>query len=277
MPVSPPAFALPRSTVAVTTPAMSASTRAKPRAAAPRALPGETLRALPVVTAPGAGQAGYVHYWVITAPDGEEEIQVGIELPDGRIAWAFPELGVQVVDFIADGQVDAGGRLFRVQHLYGLRPFADEGAMRGLRANLRQRVAFWVDDETAYCFSGRREREICLSCMGLVMQLLFPGKTPAHPAVPHDFPRIGGELHYTTEDLLLYMTRLHELPDGRARRQRITVLGGPPALQEELARLSAQLADDRKPSVADTAKPPQKRRISARPPAPKPLVRRPAG
>lgn len=277
MPVSPPASALPRSTVAVTTPAMSASTRAKPRAAAPQALPGETLRALPVVTAPGAGQAGYVHYWVITAPDGEEEIQVGIELPDGRIAWAFPELGVQVVDFIADGQVDARERLFRVQHLYGLRPFADEGAMRGLRANLRQRVAFWVDDETAYCFSGRREREICLSCMGLVMQLLFPGKTPAHPAVPHDFPRIGGELHYTTEDLLLYMTRLHELPDGRARRQRITVLGGPPALQEELARLSAQLADDRKPSVADTAKPPQKRRISARPPAPKPLVRRPAG
>ena len=277
MPLSPSAFALPRSTVAVTTPAMSASTRAKPRAAAPRALPGETLRALPVVTAPGADQAGYVHYWVITAPDGEEEIQVGIELPDGRIAWAFPELGVQVVDFIADGQGDARGRLFRVQHLYGLRPFADEGAMRGLRAHLRQRLAFWVDDETAYCFSGRREREICLSCMGLVMQLLFPGKTPAHPAVPQDFPRIGGELHYTTEDLLLYMTRLHELPDGRARRQRITVLGGPPALQEELARLSAQLADDRKPSVADTAKPPQKRRISARPPAPKPLVRRPAG
>jgi hypothetical protein len=181
------------------------------------------------------------------------------------------------VPFITAGEVDAGGRMFRVQHLYGLRPFADERAMRVLRENLRQRVAFWVDDETAYCFSGTREREICLSCMGFVMQLLFPGKTLAHPAIPRDFPRIGGDLHYTTEDLLLYMTRLHELPNGQVRSQRIAVMGGPPSLQEELTRLSAQLGDDRKPVVADTGRPPQKRRISTRPPAPKPVVRRPAG
>ena len=46
-----------------------AKSRAKP--ARPAADP---LRALHVVTAPGAGQEGYIHYWVITAPDGEEEI-----------------------------------------------------------------------------------------------------------------------------------------------------------------------------------------------------------
>lgn len=271
-----PAHALPRSTVAGVSPAAVAA-RAKPRAALPRTPSTEALRALPVVTAPGAGQTGYVHYWVLTAPNGEEEIQVGIELPDGRMAWAFPELGVQVVDFIAEGRVDAHGRMFRVQHLYGLRPFADEGAMHVLRENLEKRLASWINDETAYCFSGTREREICLSCMGLVMQLLFPGRSPAHPAIPRDFPRIGGDLHYTTEDLLLYMVRLHELPNGQARRQRITIIGGPPSLQEELTRLSEQFADDRKPVVADTGRPPQKRRISTRPPAPKPLVRRPAG
>jgi len=273
-----PASAAYRSTVALLSPAgVAVPPRAKPRATPVRPLPADAVKALPVVTATGPGQTGYVHYWVLTAPDGEEEIQIGIELSDRRIAWAFPELGVQVVDFIAEGQVEARGRMFRVQHLYGLRPFADERAMRTLRDNLRQRVAFWVDDETAYCFSGSREREICLSCMGFVMQLLFPGKTLAHPAIPRDFPRIGGDLHYTTEDLLLYMTRLHELPDSGARRQRIAVLGGPPALQEELLRLSAQWVDERKPAVADTAKPPQKRRVSSRPPAPKPVVRRPAG
>lgn len=272
-----PAQAAYRSTVAALSPAaVAVPARAKPRAVPARSPAAEVVKALPVVTATGIGQTGYVHYWVITAPDGEEEIQVGMELSGGRIAWAFPELGVQVVPFIADGEVDARGQRFRVQHLYGIRPFADEAAMRAFREQVEHRVAYWVDNETAYCYSGTREREICLSCMGLVMHLLFPGKTPAHPAVPQDFPRVGGGLQYSTEDLLLYLTRLHLLPGDAARRQRITTLGGPPALQEELIRLSAQLADERTP-VADAVKPPLKRRISVRPPAPKPLVRRPAG
>lgn len=270
----PMAQALPRSTVAALPPATV--TGAKPRAAPVRPPSAEAVKALPVVTATGIGQTGYVHYWVITAPDGEEEIQVGIELSGGRIAWAFPELGVQVQPFIAEGEVDARGQRFRVQHLYGLRPFADDAAMRAFREQVEHRVAYWVDNDTAYCFSGTREREICLSCMGLVMQVLFPGKTPAYPAVPRDFPRIGGDLQYSTEDLLLYLTRLHLLPGETARRQRIAVLGGPPALKEELTRLSAELADER-PVVADAAKPPLKRRVSTRPPAPKPLVRRPSG
>jgi hypothetical protein len=266
-----------RRTVATLSPAaVMLPSRAKPRAAPARSPAADVVKALPVVTGAGIGQTGYVHYWVITAPDGEEEIQVGIELPGGRIAWAFPELGVQVVPFIAEGEVDARGQRFRVQHLYGLRPFADDAAMRVFREQVEHRVAYWVDNETAYCYSGTREREICLSCMGLVMHLLFPGKTPAYPAVPQNFPRIGGEMQYSTEDLLLYLTRLHLLPGEAERRQRIAILGGPPALREELVRLSAQLADERQP-VADAAKSPLKRRVSARPPAPKPVVRRPAG
>ncbi|MCW5575057.1 MAG: hypothetical protein KIT13_03080 [Burkholderiales bacterium] len=271
-----PAQAVYRDTVAALSLAgVALPARAKPRAAPVRPPAAET-KALPVVTAAGIGQTGYVHYWVITAPDGEEEIQVGIELSGGRIAWAFPELGVQVVPFFAEGEVDARGRRFQVRHLYGLRPFAGDAAMRTFREQVEHRVAYWIDNETAYCFSGTREREICLSCMGLVMQVLFPGKTPAYPGIPRDFPRTGGDLQYSTEDLLLYLTRLHLLPGEPARRQRIAVLGGPPALREELTRLSAQLADDR-PAVADAAKPPLKRRVSARPPAPKPIVRRPAG
>jgi hypothetical protein len=252
-------------------------TRAKPQVSVPR-VPAETLRALPVVSSTGPGQAGDVHYWVIAGPEGEEEMHTGIELADGRIAWAFPERGVEVTAFVQDGEIDARGRRYRVQHLYGLRPFADDAAMRTLRERLEQRVAHWVDDGTAYCFSGRAEgeREICLSCMGFAMQLLFPGRTTAYPEIPRDFPRIGEGLQYTTEDLLLYMTRLHALPTEQARRQRIAELGGPRALQEELTRLSAQLADER-PAVAEAKPQPQKRRISTRPPVPKPLVRRPAG
>lgn len=266
-----------RTVAAVPQSAMATVTRAKPRPVAPRA-PAETLRALPVVSGIGPGQAGYVHYWVIAGPEGEEEMHTGIELADGRIAWSFPERGVEVTAFVQDGEIDARGRRYRVQHLYGLRPFADDRAMQVLRERLEQRVAAWVDDETVYCFSGRadREREICLSCMGFVMQLLFPGRTPVHPEIPRDFPRVGEGLQYTTEDLLLYMTRLHALPTGSERRQRIAAIGGPKALQEELIRLSAQLADE-KLSVAEAKSQPQKRRVSTRPPAPKPLVRRPAG
>ena len=226
------------------------------------------------MTAPGAGQEGYIHYWVITAPDGEEEIQVGVELPNRRIAWSFPELGVQVRPFIADGEVQAGGKVFRIQYLYGLRPFATDAAMRNLRAALEFRVAYWVDNGTPYCLLNGQTREVCMSCMGFAMQVLFPGKTPAYPEVPREFPRIGAERYYTTEDLLLYLTGLHKLPTDAARRQQIMTISTPQSLQEELIRLSA-LASDEAPVVAEVTKTPAKRRVSARTPPTKPAVKRP--
>lgn len=253
---------------------VSSPVRAKSRTE-PARLPAEPPRALHVVTAPGAGQEGYIHYWVITAPDGEEEIQVGVELPNRRIAWSFPELGVQVRPFIGDGEVHAGGKVFRIQYLYGLRPFATDAAMRKLRAALEFRVAYWVDNNTPYCFLNGQTQELCMSCMGFAMQVLFPGKTPAYPEVPREFPRIGADRYYTTEDLLLYLTGLHKLPTDAARRQQILTISGPPSLQEELIRLSA-LASDETPVVAEAAQTPVKRRVSARTPSPKPAAKRPA-
>jgi hypothetical protein len=272
-----PAHASSRLNVAILSPAaltmnVSTPTRAKPRTEAARP-PQEPLRALHVVTAPGAGQDGYIHYWVITAPDGEQEIQVGIELPDRRIAWSFPELGVQVRPFIAQGDIHASGKVFRIQHHYGLRPFANDTVMRNLRSALEFRVAYWVDNNTPYCLLNGLTREICMSCMGFAMQVLFPGKTPAYPEVPRDFPRIGSDGYYTTEDLLLYLAGLHKLPTDAARRQQISTISGPQSLQEELIRLSALAADE--PTVAEVGKPPAKRRVSARTPAPKPAAKRP--
>lgn len=278
------ARALPRMDVAVLSPyavAVTNPSRAKPKPETPPAA-AEPVRALQVVTAPGPDQAGYIHYWVITAPDGEEEIQVGIELADQRIAWSFPELGVQVRPFIANGEVNARGKIFRVQHLYGLRPFNTDTAMRALRNVLDFRVAYWVDNNTPYCLLNGQTREICMSCMGFAMQVLFPGKTPAYPEIPKDFTRIGGDIYHTTEDLLFYLTGLNKLPTEAARRERIAMIGGPKALHEELVRLSAMAGDGAvgagATAVAETAKPPAKRRVSSvRPPAPKqPAAKRPA-
>lgn len=233
-------------------PAPAAKTQPVRKAAAP------TIPA--VVTAPGAGQDGYVHYWVITAPEGDEEIQVGIELPDRRIAWSFPGLGVHVTPFIAAGAVDANGRVFRVQHLYGLRPFAHESAMHTLRSDLSRRVSLLVNRRVPYCELNGVTDELCMSCMGFVSQVLFPGRTPEYANFPRNFPRVAGEEYHTTEDLLLYLTGLHVPRTDAARQRRIAALGGPPALREELERLTAQLAEQQRvAAVADAAKSPVKR------------------
>lgn len=212
-----------------------------------------------VVAAPGAGQAGYVHYWVITAPEGDEEIQVGIELPDRHIAWSFPGLGVHVTPFIAAGAVDAHGRVFRVQYLYGLRPFANETAMHTLRSDLPRRVSLLVNRRVPYCELNGVTAELCMSCMGFVAQVLFPGRTPEYANFPRNFPRIAGEEYHTTEDLLLYLTGLHVPRTDAARQRRMAVLGGPPVLREELERLTAQLAEQQRVAAADTAKSPVRR------------------
>lgn len=252
--------------------------RAKPSAAATkkpvtvakksRPSPGPVLPA--VVTAPGEGQAGYVHYWLITAPEGEQEIQVGIELPDQRIAWSFPGLGVHVAAFVADGEVDAHGRSFKVQHLYGLRPYANEAAMRTLRSNLMRRVTPLVRQSVPYCELNGLTAELCMSCMGFVSQILFPGRTPEYANFPRNFPRIAGEDYHTTEDLLLYLTGLHVLPGEAARKRRMAAIGGPPALQEELARLAQQLGPAQTTTTAST-KTPAKRPLR---PAPKTAIKR---
>ena len=259
---------------------VTSTTRAKAKPEPPRVAI-EPARALHVVTGTGPGQAGYIHYWVITAPDGEEEIQVGVELADQRIAWSFPELGVHVRPFIASGEVNARGKVFRIQHLYGLRPFNTDTAMRTLRNVLDFRVAYWVDNDTPYCLLNGQSREICMSCMGFAMHVLFPGKTPAYPEIPKDFTRIGGEPYHTTEDLLFYLAGLHKLPGEAARRERIATIGGPKSLHEELIRLTVIAGDDvpaaGNTAIAGTAKPPVKRRVSSlRPPASKqPVAKRP--
>lgn len=228
-----------------------------------------TVNAPVVVTATGPDQAGYVHYWLITAPDGEQETQVGIELPDQRIAWSFPGLGVHLAPFIIEGEVDAGGKVFRVQHLYGLRPFANDTAMRTLRSKLQQRVTPLVRNRVPYCELNGVAAGLCMSCMGFVSQVLFPGKTPEYANFPRNFPRIAGEDYHTTEDLLLYLTGLNALTTDAARKRRLNAIGGPPVLQEELTRLTAKLAE--LPVTVAAAKPPVKRRAAA----PKSAIKRP--
>src|SRR5258708_3524619 len=53
------------------------------------------------VNGPAPGQAGFVHFFIVRAAGTDEwETQVGIEMPDQRIAWSFFELGVVVSPFM---------------------------------------------------------------------------------------------------------------------------------------------------------------------------------
>lgn len=249
---------------------------AKKPPAVPRAKPAPAAPVAPaVVSANGAGQSGYVHYWLITAPDGEQETQVGIELPDQRIAWSFPGLGVHVAAFIGDGEVDAHGKIFRVRHLYGLRPFASDTAMRTLRSSLMARLRPLLQQRVPYCELNGVTPGLCMSCMGLVSQILFPGRTPEYASFPRNFTRVSGDDYHTTEDLLLYLTGLHALRTDVARRQRMEALGGPPALREELERLSELLAAQQAVATAATTEIRPVPKSRARP-APKSAIKPPA-
>jgi hypothetical protein len=254
---------LPVRGIAVASAAVKASPQQKnaPAKTSPALVKPAGANALSVVTATGPNQAGYVHYWMITAPDGESEIQVGIELPDQRIAWSFPGLGVHITPFIAEGEVDASGRVFQVQHLYGLRPFTNDTSMRSLRSSLMRRVTPLVKQQVPYCELNGEAPRLCMSCMGFVSQVLFPGRTPEFANFPRTFTRIDGEHYHTTEDLLLYLTGLNNLPTDAARKRRMEAIGGPPELQEELARLTAKLAEP--PVAVAAAKPSGKRRAAA--------------
>src|SRR6185503_4662457 len=76
---------------------------------APAAKSASARPAMPVqiVKSTAPGQGGYVHFFIIESPEGETETQIGIELPDGRIAWSIPEIGVSVSPFVQSGHVMA--------------------------------------------------------------------------------------------------------------------------------------------------------------------------
>jgi hypothetical protein len=192
----------------------------------------------PVVTAkaPGAGQAGYVHYFLLRTPDGTLEIQVGIEMPDQKIAWSFPELGVVASPFVESGVVPAGGKEYEVWHLYGIRPFHDEATMAALRNGLVGRISPWIAARTPYC-ENDGPRGNCMSCLGFVLRALFPGRKNDYPDLPRDFWRAGTASRYTTQDLLLYLTGMLDLPTREARLQRIARLTLPEDLREDLEEL----------------------------------------
>ena len=214
--------------------------------------------ASPVVTTEGTapGQAGYVHYFVITGPDGDPESHVGIELPGDRIAWSFPEVGVVIADFIKSGSFSANGKPYTIEHLYGIKPFSDAAAMRLLQRELAGRVALWVDDKTAFCSEELPPDRACVSCLGFVLRVLYPTRVAhvtALPALPAEFKSARKNV-YTTEDLLLYLTGIEIDQSPATRNRSIEALAVPNAMKQELLRISSSLDIAPAPS-AQTAKP----------------------
>jgi hypothetical protein len=193
---------------------------------------------LPVQTAMATGQEqpGYVHYFLLTLPDESLETLVGIELPGRKIAWSFPELGVVVAPFVEHGVVPAGGKQYGVSHLYGIRPFPDNAAMSELRRALASRVGRWVAAGIPYC-ENDGPRSQCMSCLGFVLRVLFPGRQNDFPELPGDFWRALYEKSYSTEDLLLYLTGMLALPNRAARLKRVGELNLPEPLREDVQEL----------------------------------------
>jgi hypothetical protein len=201
-----------------------------------------------VVTSSGRGQTGYVHYFVITHPDESLEYQVGIELEDQRMAWSVPNAGVIVSEFIKKGTLDANGTVFKVEHLYGIRPFANDAQMRVLQKELTQRVAQWVDNETPYCLFRKPGEPFCLSCGDFVVRALYPGFSALVPAMPSDFSQGHGRAH-TTDDLLLYFVGIYNLPDKHAKLAKLAALDLPAGMRGDIATM----IEDSEPEDASSA------------------------
>lgn len=228
----------------------SQSSTKRPAAASRNAVPPPAQAFAPVVvsgTAPN--QAGYIHYFVITGPDGEPESQIGIELPDDLIAWSFPEIGVVVTPFIKSGLIRANGKSFEVEHLYGLRPFRDDESLRVLQRALPERTGWWLDEKIQYCDEERPSNRLCVSCLGFVLRVLYPGASPALPAVPADFRSVRKNI-YTTEDLLLYLAGVRIDVSRDARLKRIASLDVPESLREQLVRIASVDAATATPTAA---------------------------
>ena len=201
------------------------------------------------VTGVGRGQAGYVHYFVITHPDGTLEDHVGIEMEDQRIAWSFPGAGILVSPFVKQGVIEAGGSLYRVEHLHGVRPFRTAREMQTLRQDLVRRVAIWVDSQTPYCVFREPGQPFCLSCGDFVLRLLFPSSNLISASFPRDFLRNTG-VTPTTDDLLTYMLGLHLLPDYRTRMTRLATLDLPASLHQDVANM-LRAQRDTAPNIAE--------------------------
>jgi hypothetical protein len=232
----------------------------------PAAAPPARTR-LPVIAVNGVapGQAGYVHFFVITDAQGETETQVGLELDDQRIAWSVPGLGVNVSPFIASGSIGAEGKLFKVQHLYGLRPFTDDAAMSALQKGMLARIIPLVEDGTPYCYLRPLRGDFCLNCLGFVMRVLFPGPNANSPALPDDFARKEPGVFYTTEDMLLYLAGLHGIATPEARLQRVAQLDIPSKLRDDLLLLVNDPAVDMLVAGADMDKSIPARSLVSRP------------
>lgn len=217
---------------------------AAPRARPPASQPATRATAPPGIADTAApGQAGYVHFFLLRDADESTETQIGIELEDQRIAWSFPERGVVVTPFMKSGTVEANGKQYEVQHLYGVRPFPDERSMRELRAELAWRVAPYIEDETPYCYTRAQGDPLCLSCLDFVARVLFPGHFPEPPVLPRDFERTTNAVSHTTDDLLLYLLGLQGLPNRAARLRRIDRLIFPENLREDAVRLVESIPD----------------------------------
>lgn len=214
---------------------------------------------LHAVTGTAPGQAGYVHYFLLRMPDETLEVQVGIELADQRIAWSFPDLGVTVSSFIDTGEVAAGGRVYEVWHLYGLRPFPDDPAMTRLRRELPARVDRWLKAGLPYCLDDG-PRSQCISCLGFVMRALFPGRS-GYPDIPASFSRTRTDHKYTPNDLLLYLSGMLELNDRSARLQRLNRQTLPPDLRDDIEELIYSIG------VSETTVPTENQKRTAGPPA----------
>jgi hypothetical protein len=224
-----------------------------------------TRAGAPLVTASsaGAGQAGYVHYFIIQGMDGEPEIQVGIELEDQRIAWSFPRLGAVISPFIEAGVLGTGDDEFHVWHLYGIRPFPTEEDMARLRLELPGRIGPWLAARTPHCTNEGAPSD-CMSCLGFVLRALFPGRGPA-PALPRDWPA-GTAGKYTTRDLLLYLTGMIHLPTREARLQRIARTPLPGELRDELEHLVYFMSAFDTASSTGTVRAPRQPKTGMRPP-----------
>jgi hypothetical protein len=217
-----------------------------------------------VTTASDPAEPGYVHYFLLKLPDDSLEIQVGIELPDRKVAWSFPELGVAVSEFVEAGVVRAGGKDYEIWHLYGIRPFPDDAAMGELRKALPARVSRWVDAEIPYCDSDG-PRSNCMSCLGFVLRVLFPGRKSDYPDMPRDFWRAGYVGRYSTQDLLLYLTGMLDLPTREARLQRIGELKLPEALRDDLSELVYAMSGSEQTQDAGAPQPRARKPGAARP------------
>lgn len=240
----------------------SVTLASKPLPASARGAVTRADKPLLTATAAGAGQAGYVHFFLIRLPNEALEIQVGIELPDQRIAWSFPGLGASVSPFIESGTVTAGGNDYDVWHLYAIRPFPDDASMAALWKQLERRIRPWIEAKTPYC-ENDGPRAGCMSCVGFVLRALFPGRAGSYPELPRDFRRAGTAAKYTTKDLLLYLTGMLELPTRKTRLERIARLTLPDDLRGDLEDLvySMGTAEER----------PVPRKVGVRPVQPKKL------